>query len=176
MLDVNEVELPTFQASLDGPNRISEQAAHPHRTFLHARIDGHGTPVNLISIRFIAGRPATNSAAGQLEWGRYLLAAHHQEVRFFLDYLAKVKGPIVFGGDLNAPPSAMLIRHLEEVASDAYLSTHTFGRPTFRVNLPTLRLDYLFSMNGAVALDADRPDRIVSDHFPLLASFALPSP
>ena len=47
------------------------------------------------------------------------MKTHHEEGRFFLDYLSRLKGPVVFGGDLNAPPSSKLIRRLSEVAQDA---------------------------------------------------------
>ena len=103
------------------------------------------------------------------------MKTHHEEGRFFLDYLSRLRGPVIFGGDLNAPPSARLIQGLNQVAEDAYLATHWWGRPTFEVNRPLLRLDYLFGMNGAVPLESTRLHYQVSDHYPVLARFALPS-
>ena len=101
------------------------------------------------------------------------MKTHHQEGRFFVDYLSRLRGPIVFGGDLNAPPSAKLIRSLSEVAEDAYLATHWWGRPTFEMDRPLLRLDYLFGMNGAVAVESSRLPRRVSEHHPVRARFVV---
>ena len=171
--DVKEVELPSFQASLKRANRLEDQLTHPHRSFLHAQLDMQGFTVHVISIRFIAGRPRSKGMEDQLEWGRYLVKTHHEEGAFFLDYLSRLKGPVVFGGDLNAPPSSKLIRRLSERAQDAYLATHWWGRPTFEVRFPVQRLDYLFGMNGAVPVESSRLSQIVSDHYPVWARFVL---
>ena len=172
-VDAREVELPSFQASLRRPNRLEDVGTRPHRSFLHATLDVNGAPVHVISIRFIAGRPPSKRPADQLLWGRYLLKTHHEEGRFFLEYLSRLKGPIVFGGDLNAPPTAKVIRRLNDVAHDAYRATHWWGRPTFDVRVPLLRLDYLFGMNGAVPVESTRLPHRVSDHYPVWATFAL---
>ena len=128
---------------------------------------------HVISIRFLAGRPRSQRLGDQLVWGRYLVKTHHEEGAFFLDYLSRLKGPLIFGGDLNAPPSARVIRRLTDVAQDAYLATHWWGRPTFDVNFAVLRLDYLFGMNGAVPVESSRLSDLVSDHYPVWARFVL---
>jgi endonuclease/exonuclease/phosphatase (EEP) superfamily protein YafD len=171
--DVKEVELPSFQASLYRRNRLADQPTHKRRSFLHAQLDMQGIAIHIISIRFIAGRPWSKRPGDQYAWGRYLVKTHHEEGAFFLDYLSRLKGPVIFGGDLNATPSAKLIRRLTEVAQDAYLATHWWGRPTFDVNLALLRLDFLFGMNGAVPVESSRLPDVVSDHYPVRARFAL---
>ena len=177
VLEATEVELPSHAPTLHRPNRIAEQPTHPHRSFMHARVDFHGTPVNAIAVRFIAGIAASSAISDEVEWGRYIIETQREEIRFFLDYLSHVRGPIVFGGDLNAPPTASVIRELDAVASDAYLSDHWIGLPTFPVKFPFLRLDYIFCMNGVVPMEALRPNVRVSDHYPVLARVALaPAP
>jgi endonuclease/exonuclease/phosphatase (EEP) superfamily protein YafD len=171
--DVKEVELPSFKASLRRPNRLEDLRTRGRRSFLHAQLDMQGFAIHVISIRFIAGRPPSKRPGDQLAWGRYLVKTHHEEGGFFLDYLSRLKGPVIFGGDLNAPPSARVIRRLTEVAQDAYLATHWWGRPTFDVKLAVLRLDYLFGMNGAVPIESSRLSHVVSDHYPVWARFAL---
>ena len=173
--EVKEIELPSFQASLFQRNRLEDQHTHPRRSFIHVQLEIQGVLVHVISVRFIAGRPPSRQLKDQLAWGRYLVRTHHDEGRFFVDYLSRLQGPIIFGGDLNAPPSAKLIRRLNRVARDAYLATHWWGRPTFEMDRPLLRLDYLFGMNGAVPLESARLPRRVSDHHPVWARFALPS-
>jgi endonuclease/exonuclease/phosphatase (EEP) superfamily protein YafD len=175
ILDAMEVDLPSKEPSLHRSKRLEERVDRPNRSFMHARVDLHGTTVNFISIRFIAGRAPSSALADELEWGRYLLSTQRDELRFLLDYVSRLQGPIVFGGDLNAPPTARVVREIEAVASDAYLVTHWVGLPTFPTKCPVVRLDYLFSMNGVVATDAVRPDLQVSDHYPILARFAVAS-
>jgi endonuclease/exonuclease/phosphatase (EEP) superfamily protein YafD len=175
ILEATEVDLPSHAPTLHHPNRIAEQASHPHRSFMHARVDFHGTPVNAIAVRFIAGIAASNAISDEVEWGRYVIETQREEIRFFVDYLSRVHGPIVFGGDLNAPPTASVIRALDAVASDAYMSNHWIGLPTFPVKFPFLRLDYIFCMNGIVPMEALRPNVRVSDHYPILARVELPA-
>ncbi len=175
ILNATEVDLPSKAPSLHRPNRVEEQVDHPPRSFMHAQVDVHGTTVNVIAIRFIAGRPASHALTDEIAWGRYLLDAQQDEVRFLLDYISRLKGAVVFGGDLNAPPTAPLIHELDSIASDAYLANHWVGLPTFPTKFPVMRLDYLFSMNGVVATGAERPDLRVSDHYPILARFSVSS-
>jgi endonuclease/exonuclease/phosphatase (EEP) superfamily protein YafD len=110
-----------------------------------------------------------------MRWGRYLLDTRRDELRFLLDYISRLKGGVVLGGDLNAPPTAGIIRQLSTVAADAYLAHHWVGLPTFPTKFPIVRLDYLFSMNGVVATEAARPELRVSDHYPILARFTVDS-
>jgi endonuclease/exonuclease/phosphatase (EEP) superfamily protein YafD len=175
ILDATEVDFPSRAPTLRRPNRLEEQVHHPHRSFMHVRVDIYGSPVNVLSIRLIAGRPASNALADQLAWGRYLHTTQREEVRFLFDYLSRLRGPVVLGGDFNAPPSSRLIREISAFATDAYLASHRVGLPTFPAKFPAMRLDYLFSMNGVVPADASRPDLRVSDHYPILARFYVPA-
>jgi endonuclease/exonuclease/phosphatase (EEP) superfamily protein YafD len=175
VLQATEVELPSRAPHLNHPNRLEEQADRPRRSFLHARVDLDGTPLHVISIRLIAGRPASGALSDQMRWGRYLLDTRRDELRFLLDYISRLKGGVVLGGDLNAPPTAGIIRQLSTVAADAYLAHHWVGLPTFPTKFPIVRLDYLFSMNGVVATEAARPELRVSDHYPILARFTVDS-
>ena len=117
--DVKEVELPSFQASLRRPNRLEDLGSRGRRSFLHAQLDMQGFAIHVISIRFIAGRPPS-TRPGSARVGTLPREDAPRGGRFFLDYLSRLKGPVVFGGDLNAPPSSRLIRRLSEVAQDAW--------------------------------------------------------
>jgi endonuclease/exonuclease/phosphatase (EEP) superfamily protein YafD len=176
MRDFKEVELPTFQASLSGPSRLDQAATGPHRSFSHAVIEVDGIPVNVLSVRLIAGRAPAADLLSQVGWGLYLMRSQNTEVEFFKAYLARLKGPFIFGGDLNAPPSSPAVQALRERATDAYLATHLIGKPTFRVRAPLVRIDYVFASGELVPLQARRVDIEVSDHFPLFAEFQLPGP
>ena len=173
IIEAKEVELPSHQASLFGPNKISEQNKNPHRSFIHAIIDVEGTALHAISIRFIAGRPESQKISHQLEWGNYLSKTHIEEVNFFKDYVEKLDGPVIFGGDLNAPPSSKPIKVLNKMATDAYMAKHFYGTLTFSVETTILRLDYIFFKNNAVPLKCEVLDYVVSDHYPLYGEFLL---
>lgn len=182
VLDLREVRLPTHQPSLSGFNKIAEQKSRPHRTFMHAIVAIDHQPIHILSVRLIAGRGRSHGPLDQLEWGRYLMEEQAREVQTFSDYVRNLKGPILFGGDLNATASSISIQRLNAIANDAYLQTHIWGRFTFKTkllpiqkhkNLPALRLDYLFTSNGLLPLSVEVVPGKVSDHFALLGTFAL---
>jgi endonuclease/exonuclease/phosphatase (EEP) superfamily protein YafD len=170
----HEIDLPTMQASLSGPNDLVQGTAQ-RRSFTHAVVDVNGTPVNVLSVRLIAGRAPEGSLLAQIAWGLYLMRSQSAEVDAFCRYAATLKGPVIFGGDMNAPPSASAIARLEQQYGDAYLARHFLGKATFRVRpTPFLRLDYLFSGRDVPVVASRRVDVEVSDHFPVWAEFALP--
>jgi endonuclease/exonuclease/phosphatase (EEP) superfamily protein YafD len=176
LLSAQEVGLPSHEASLSAGNDVASMQSHPHRTFIDAVVDIAGQPVHAISVRFIAGRPKDRSLTENLRWGHYLLQEQKKEVEFFIAYLRGIPGPVVFGGDLNAPPKSKTMRPIEESASDAYLADHVWGAPTFRTMRPTMRLDYLFSTHGIAAVSSERGNEVVSDHFPVVARMVLVGP
>ncbi len=176
LLDFKEVELPTFQASLSGPSQLESLQRGPHRSFSHAVIDVNGLPVNVLSVRLIAGRAPATDPLSQLGWGLYLMRSQNAEVEFLKSYLRRVQGPFIFGGDLNAPPSSPAVQSLRELATDAYSATHHIGSPTFRVRAPLVRIDYVFGSSDLLPLQARRIEIEVSDHFPVFAEFQLPRP
>ena len=97
------------------------------------------------------------------------------ESEFFARYLSELRGPVIFGGDLNACPESRTVTRLRAIATDAYMANNFFGDFTFRVESPTMRIDYLFCMNGVASRTASRPQVVVSDHYPVLATFVLGS-
>jgi len=174
LLQFREIDLPSHEASLSGGNDVDSMSSHPHRSFIHAVINMGGSRVHVLSIRFIAGRPKDHTLAEGIRWGRYLLEAQQLEVQCFVDYVSHLDGPVVFGGDLNAPPGSKTMRRISRIAEDAQLEHHVWGGFTFRTELPLQRLDYLFSLHGVHSLAAQRLDIVVSDHFPVFARFAVP--
>jgi len=168
-----EVELPSHEASLSGGNDPDEVVKHPHRSFIHAVVRSDSQYVHVISVRFVAGRPKDHSLPETLRWSAFMFREQTEESEFFARYVSGLKGPVIFGGDLNACPEARTVARLRAVATDAYMANNVFGDFTFRVEFPTMRIDYLFCMNGVSSVAASRPRVIVSDHFPVLATFAL---
>ena len=174
VLEFKEVNLPSHEASLSGSNDIQDQQDNPCRSFTHAVLDIEGIRLHVISIRLIAGRPKNHTLEENIRWGRYLLNTQMDEVNAFIKYVKSLDGPVIFGGDLNAPPLSKPMRKIQALATDAYMANHFWGDFTFRTEAPTMRLDYLFCMNNAIPINAFRSPMIISDHFPVVAEFLLP--
>lgn len=168
------VELPTYPASLSGGNDIEKLGTNRiHRSFIHAVVNVKGTPVNVLSIRLIAGRPKNWSIGEGLRWGRYLLGAQNEELSVFLTYLRSLKGPVIFGGDLNVTPNSAIIHRIKQFADDSYLDTHAFGSSTFSTSFPMKRVDYIFHSVDVIAKNSEVIRINLSDHFPLRAEFLI---
>ena len=168
-----EIALPTHQASLSGGNIIDSLVNNPKRSFVHAKIMFDNRPVSLISIRLLAGRPMTKRLKDQIEWGKYLAEKQIEEVNFFTTYLKNIREPVIFGGDLNAPPNSRIISELNKYAKDAALEVAFYPTATFRRELPVLRLDYLYSTEGLNAVKYCKLKDKISDHYPIYAEFVL---
>jgi endonuclease/exonuclease/phosphatase family metal-dependent hydrolase len=177
VLDYKIVELPTYLASLSGSNDIDKlKSKGIHRSFVHAVINVNGTDVNVLSLRLIAGRPKDKSLKESIRWGKYLLIAQHDELTIFLSYLKALKGPFIFGGDLNVPPNSAIVHEIKRYADDTYLDGHPFGSFTFKVNHATMRIDYLFHSKDIISEKSEvmKPKSLISDHYPIRAEFFIP--
>lgn len=171
------IDLPTFVASLSSSNDIEKIKANGvHRSFVHAVIDVNGTPVNVLSLRLLAGRPKDHSIGESIKWGKYLLNSQDEELIAFTDYLKTISGPIIFGGDLNVTPNTQIIHQLNHYAEDTYLQEHMFGTFTFKLSFPTMRLDYLFHSKDVISKKSEvvKMNTVLSDHFPVRAVFLIP--
>jgi endonuclease/exonuclease/phosphatase (EEP) superfamily protein YafD len=180
ILSVKEINLPSRQASLYDGNTVEEVEHNPFRSFVHAVADVNGVPLHVISIRFIAGRAQNKRFNNLLSFALYLLEAQRKEIAFFLDYIKQLEGPVIFGGDLNATPSSIVIRKLTDLSVDLYLQDHFWGGFTFgtsfppKTNYPIARLDYLFGMNEVQPLRSAILPTVISDHYPVYAECLIP--
>ncbi len=179
VLSAREVDLPSRQVALNGPDDDTDRKDKPFRSMMHAVVDVGGVATHVIAVRLIAGGgPAEPTVAKVMRWTRHLYGVQQREVDFLLDYLKGLSGPIVFGGDLNAPPNSITIRRIRAVARDARLQRQLLGGFTFPSGGPYMRLDYLFTMNGAqpVGDTVYRRDWDASDHLPVTAQFVVAPP
>jgi endonuclease/exonuclease/phosphatase (EEP) superfamily protein YafD len=175
VLNYKTVELPTYLASLSSSNDIEKlKAGGIHRSFVHAVINVNGTAVNVLSLRLIAGRAKDKSIGENLRWGKYLIGAQDEELSVFINYMRTLKGPVIFGGDLNVPPNTEIIHQINHYAKDTYLDEHPFGSLTFKASFPTMRLDYIFHSKEVIAKKSEVIKVLLSDHFPVSAEFLIP--
>lgn len=88
--------------------------------------------------------------------------------------------PTILLGDFNAVPGSSPYRHLARHRRDVQIHAASRPRPTFPSRFPVLRLDHIFLGEGIEAVEAEvRSDvltRTASDHLPLVASVAVPTP
>lgn len=175
VLSFREIEFPTRQVSLHKGVKLDRIHLNPFRSFVHGILDVNGVKVHAISVRFIAGRPRKRTFAHTWEFSFHILEAQRKEIAFFLDYIQKLEGPVILGGDLNATASSITIRKLTRVATDLYLQDHVWGGFTFWTSFPAFaRLDYLFGMNQVQPVRSERLDIVVSDHYPVVADVLIP--
>jgi endonuclease/exonuclease/phosphatase (EEP) superfamily protein YafD len=177
VVDFQVVELPTREISLTRHNQPADfHSISPtkNRTFLHARLEFNDRAVHFVSLRFIAGRAPSHHPLDKMIWGLQLFDWQEEELDYVDNYLENLKGPIILGGDLNAPPGSYPIKQLSKRLHDSRLATHTLGGFTFRnTTLPTLRLDYLFHSSHFRPLQVEIPQIRLSDHFPMIGRFAM---
>lgn len=171
--EFNEVNLPSRQPVYDNntPEKIADR---PHRHFLHAVISVKGRKVHVLNLRLIAGRTKDffEDPLTVVRWGRYLLAQQNREAKVMADYISKLNGPIIFAGDLNAPPNASVIDKFNQLGVDVYRQTNKFPAPTFPAKQPAQRLDYIFCNSGFKPLSAKVLHLRLSDHLPVLAELS----
>lgn len=168
------VKLPTYQASLSGSNDIDKIGSDGiHRSFIHAVISLNGTNINVLSLRLIAGRPKDHSIYENIRWGKYLIAAQNEELSVFLDYLRLLKGPVIFGGDLNVTSNSGILQEIKKYADDSYLDNHLFGSITFGNSIKKKRIDYLFHSKDLISANSEVLNIKVSDHYPIFAKFLI---
>ena len=173
--DYKIIELPTYLASLSSGNDIDKLAEKGiHRSFVHAVINVNGTLVNVLSLRLIAGRAKDRSIGENIRWGKYLIGAQHNELSVFLSYFGSLKGPVIFGGDLNVPPNSGIVHEIKSYADDSYLDRHGFGSFTFKASHPTMRIDYVFHSKDVI-VENSRVEKVeLSDHYPVRVEFLIP--
>lgn len=184
ILETEEVMLPSRQTNLVGANLLDGQILNPRRSFVRVKVDAGGVPVDVISVRFVAGRAQSESPLDTVPWGNYLWETQRREVKWFSRYFEKLgMGHFIFGGDLNAPPSSWTIRQMKLIGRDTYLEHHWYGNYTFRSkifrfqkkkNMPMIRLDYIFA-SAEIATDyLDISKTNLSDHDALIGDFSIP--
>jgi vancomycin resistance protein VanJ len=173
---VREVGFPTGQTRLGRRNDPARVERAPRRAFLHAELESGGVTLHVIAARLSAGRAPSSSLADLFRWSRYLVEAQRREMRALTRYIEGLAGPVIVGGDLNAPPRSKTVRPLRDIAQDSRYADHVWGQRTFPAFLPWTRIDYLFGTNGALPLSSRTLEGDFSDHLPVAAAFHVEAP
>ena len=172
--EFHEIKLPSKQpAYVD--NTPDNQANNPNRYFLHAVADVNGTEINILCLRLIAGRSPNFDVSPRdvFRWGRYLVLAQNVESKVMSDYMKKLKGPIIFAGDMNAPPNASSMNVFYSGWVDTSLALHLIPPVTFPGKSPIQRLDYIFCNDYFTPIESFVSKNVVSDHRIVYSKMAL---
>ncbi len=174
LVEFHEIMLPSKQPGYVD-NTPDNQANNPNRYFLHAVADVDGTKIHLLCLRLIAGRsPNLNvSPRDVYRWGKYLVEVQNQEAQVMYDYIKKLDGPVIFAGDMNAPPNASSMKIFYKNWIDTALATRFLPLCTFPAGSPQQRLDYVFCNDFFVPLDSQVSPLVISDHRMTLAHILL---
>jgi len=77
---------------------------------------------------------------------------------------------VVLAGDFNAVPESASIRRVLDPSRFQCVPT---GCPTYPARSPERQIDYIFAPSDWVAVSQSVPETVVSDHRPVIASFAV---
>lgn len=111
---------------------------------LHAELElpGPGMKIHAVAVNF--GGDRSGSMWERLGEGGRLLAARDAGCRFLSTFVARLDGPVVVGGDLDAPPSTRAVRRLAGVADDLLLAVDPWNLASLRGWQAPARNDYVF--------------------------------
>lgn len=164
------ISFKEIQLSSRQPNYIDNTPENNrnnrHRYFIHAVIKDNSQEIHLLNLRLIAGRSVNFDSSPKecYRWGQYLARTQIQETKEFIKYIESLKGPVIFAGDLNAPPNSLAVKSLLNVGTDSALAVNTFPQATFPAQNPFLRLDYVFSNDDFQTVSSSVAPDVVSDH------------
>ena len=174
IIEFHEIALPSRQPGYID-NTPENNKNNAFRYFQHAVINDNGTKINLLCLRLIAGRSKDfgKSPSECIEWGQYLARVQMKESAFMRQYIEKLQGPCIFGGDMNAPPYALSMKDIYAVGIDTARATKFIPDPTFPAKGPNQRLDYMFCSKHFKADQTEVQKDVISDHRCVLAKLTL---
>ena len=81
--------------------------------------------------------------------------------------------PLIICGDFNDVPNSYTYFHIKGDLQDAFLKRGFGIGRTYMSLSPTLRIDYMFASNAFKVLQCKKVELPYSDHYPVIADFAL---
>lgn len=156
---------------------IVAQHNHPLSTYegfgaLETRIDVQGRKLAVFNVHVTnlqKGPPFALSDAI-----RKPSNVRREQVELVSTLAEKCAVPIVIAGDFNLPPRGHLYRRLAEGHHDAFRSNNFGFGYTYPAAFPLMRIDYIWSGNGAKPISSRVLSTRASDHRPLVAEILLP--
>lgn len=150
--------------------------------FVSCQVLAHGVLLNVVTVHFLSPRDGLNAARkegfdGMGDWQQNMLARLEQS-GLLAEHLRLMSGPIVLGGDLNAPEASAVVQTLLNTGlRDAFSAAgsgygYTHGHHLLR-GLSFLRIDHILVSKDIGVVDAFVGGREASQHRPVIADLLL---
>lgn len=97
-------------------------------------------------------------------------AEQRNAVEVLLKEIKKVNTPVIFMGDLNITPDNEIIQPIYAVLKEVYT---TGGPLTWPSHAPEIKIDYIFVSRDITVNNVITLEKVVSDHFPIVAEIEL---
>ena len=146
--------------------------------FVTCQVQAHGVTINVVTVHFLSPRDGLNAARkegfdGMGDWQQNMLGRLEQ-AGLLAEHLRLMSGPIILGGDLNAPEASAVVQTLMNTGlRDAFSSAgsgygYTHGHHLLR-GLSFLRIDHILVSKDIGVSDAFAGGREASQHRPVIA-------
>ena len=89
------------------------------------------------------------------------------------EYISRLKHRTLVCGDFNDVPTSYTYHKISKELNDAFVGSGVGVGDTYNGKLPPLRIDYIFYSSIVEVIRYDELDALLSDHYPVKASFAL---
>ncbi len=150
--------------------------------FLTCQADIHGVRVNIVTVHFLSPRDGLNAARkegvdGMGDWQQNLLN-RLQQTSLLAQHLRDMSGPVVLGGDLNAPEASAVVQTLLDTGlRDAFSSAgwgygYTHGHSLIK-GLSFLRIDHILVSKDIGVVNAFAGGAEGSQHRPVIADLVM---
>ena len=131
--------------------------------FVTCQVQAHGVTLNVVTVHFLSPRDGLNAARkegfdGMADWQQNMLA-RLQQTGLLAEHLRQMSGPILLGGDLNAPEASAVVQTLINTGlRDAFSAAgsgygYTHGHHLLR-GLSFLRIDHILVSKDIGVSDA----------------------
>ena len=150
--------------------------------FVTCQVQVHGVTLNVVTVHLLSPRDGLNAARkegfdGMADWQQNMLARLEQ-TGLLAEHLRLMSGPIVLGGDLNAPEASAVVQTLLNTGlKDAFSSAgsgygYTHGHHLLR-GRSFLRIDHILVSKDIGVSDAFAGGTVASQHRPVIADLLL---
>lgn len=163
--------------ALVGQSVLPLAQTRTRRPALQAVLEVEGQQVTIINVHLataVSGASLANRRVSLPSYLRETAAVRAEQVSALRGWARAVETPLIIAGDFNTPPRGRVYRSMTRSFADAFARRGRGGGYTFPADRPQMRIDYLWTANGARAQSAVVWPVRISDHRPLVAEISLP--
>lgn len=104
---------------------------------------------------------------------RQTIYSHEEEWDRLKPLIEEATVPVVVAGDFNDTPSSYLYQQVRTLLADSFVDQGKGFSTTYHGPFPAFRIDYIFHSESLTTLSYQRLKSNISDHYPVMAVFAL---